>query len=236
MTTCKKQRKESGFTLIELSMSLLFIAFIMLLLISTLFSMMRTYNKGVWMSQINQAGRQIMADMSESMRFSSRAAVIPAGAQRFCAGGVSYIWNVGNSGGASSSFKNMFGTEPANAITNKTSTLRLVRIADSTGSYCTTNLTTMPSKTDGSVTNMLSSGAIIQKFQVSVNPLGNLLKIDVVISTEGDVQPQQVNAAGAPDPNGTWKCGDVVNGHFTPSGNQYCAFIELNTIVFRRSL
>jgi hypothetical protein len=224
-TCCKNRKKsceirEKGFSLIELSMALLFIAFVMIFLITTLVSVMRTYNKGVWLSQINQAGRQINSDIGDRARFADKAIYVKD-ANRLCVGGVAYLWNtaedikLGDDGKMKA--KNWF--EGESSETN----LRLVRVTNPTGSLCTTSTTSRPKRSgDSNVTVLLGTGATIQKFAVESSTVTNLTKITAVFSTTGDNQPT------LSDDGKTWTCLDKY-GH-----NQYCAFMQLNLTVFGR--
>jgi len=211
---------ESGFSLIELSVALLFVAFIMVFLITTLLSIMKTYNKGVWLSQINQAGRQINADIGAQARFSSEATYLPD-QNRLCMGGVSYLWNINKK-----TIVNWFNEE--GSARPSATALRLVRIADASGAYCaSSSKLPMPSRTDSAVTILLGPGALVQEFTVASSNATNLTSLTAVFSTDGDNQPQKVG--------GSWQCGDVQpDGSFKADNNQYCAFININLVVFRR--
>jgi type II secretory pathway pseudopilin PulG len=209
----KKSERQEGFTLVELSMSLVFIAFIILFLTSTMLSIMRTYNKGIWLNQINQAGRQVNADISDQARFSKSKITIVNSNQRLCIGGVAYIWNV------SGTNQNTFSpatTEP----------LRFVRVLDGAGEYCS-NVELMPNRNSASVSSMLGSGVIIQKFDVAESANTGLVHIHAVFSTEGDVQPK-ANASGQ------YECGQTIGGIFRAGNNQFCAFAEFDIITYRR--
>jgi prepilin-type N-terminal cleavage/methylation domain-containing protein len=214
---------QRGFTLIELSMALLFISFIMLLLISTLLSMMRTYNKGVWLSQINQAGRQINADISGQARFSSKPNYQKDN-NRLCVGGVSYIWNT-NDQIEDGSFINWYSGEGATQP-GQTS-LRLVRVIDSNGRLCSSGgLAEMPNRNSSDVTSLLGSGVAIQEFTVNSSVHESLFGVQAVFSTEGDVKPVLHD--------GRWQCVEA-DGTFSASNSQFCAFIDLNLVVYGRS-
>ena len=202
-----------GFTLIELSMALLFVSFIMLFLVTTLFTIMRTYNKGVWVSQINQAGRQINADIGDQMRFSGN--VVSAN-NRLCVGGIAYLWNEKD--------------ETVNSYSDPnfaSSRLVLIRAVDK--GYCN-DTSQMPDRpgADG-VSVLLGSGVVVQRFDVTQSSRGDLLRVNAVFSTGGDNQPQLDTT------DGQWRCGDVVGGTFIAGSNHYCAFIDLNLTVFGRN-
>jgi len=214
----KKDEQQEGFTLIELSMSLVFIAFIILFLSSTLLSIMRTYNKGIWLSQINQAGRQINADISDQARFSKNKVVIDKSAQRFCIGDVTYIWNTIDS------VKNRYSNEPVDSVSNKSTKLRFARVLDGTGKYCRDS-SSMPDRDNSNTSALLGSGIIVKELEVTEGKTG-LVRVRAVFSTEGDDQAQKVD--------GHYRCGQVVGGVFKVGSNQFCAFAEFDIITYRR--
>jgi type II secretory pathway pseudopilin PulG len=213
--------RQSGFTLIELSMSLLFIAFIILFLTSTMLSIMQTYNKGVWLNQINQAGRQINADVSGQSRYSKDSISILPEEQRMCIGGVAYLWNTVDS------FKNYYvGDNQKDADGNVITKLRFVRILDGKGEFCS-NSVKMPDRDDTNISILLGPGSIVKEFKVTEGKIG-LLRIQAVFSTEGGDQPQYNEDINH------WQCGQIIGDQFVVGKNQFCAFAEFDIIVYRR--
>lgn len=85
---------QRGFTVIELTLAMAFLAFILLFTTTTLVQMMRTYNKGITIKQINQAGRTITEDLARSLGSGESADIIttylPQG--RLCVGNAVYMW------------------------------------------------------------------------------------------------------------------------------------------------
>lgn len=222
-----KRSNNQGFTLIELSMSLVFIAFIILFLVSTMLSIMRTYNKGIWLDQINQAGRQINADISDQTRYSKNKIVVKDADQRFCVGGVTYIWNTFDS------FKNRYDEETNTDLTSKKTKLRFVRVLDDTGKYCYDN-SSMPSRSDSNTSILLGPGVVVQHFKITEGKSG-LLRVEVVFSTEGMISDNDRSDQPRLNPEtGRWQCGQVIEGEFKATNNQYCAFAEFDIIVYRR--
>ena len=74
-----------GFTLVEVTLAMVFIAIIIAVLAATTVNIIRSYNKGVWLSQINQAGQQLNTDIGEKARYSTMAKVFEDN-QRICVG------------------------------------------------------------------------------------------------------------------------------------------------------
>ena len=237
--------KQSGFTLIEVSTALIFVGFIIFILAATTVNIVRSYNKGIWLAQINQAGQQMNSDIGDKARYSP-AATVKAKERRMCINGVSYLWNTqkdidnGQLGG------NVYFGSGGTPI-------RLARIDDPKGEYCL-DLQRQPKlpSADSNVHILLGRGATIQEFKVEEQKAGApLLTISVVVSTEGADRPYKVsldNVSGKyreDMANGTWQCGDFIDDHpsngkldegeFTPAKNQYCSFAKYTFTVYERS-
>lgn len=233
--------KQSGFTLIEVSTALIFVGFIIFILAATTVNIVRSYNKGIWLAQINQAGQQMNSDIGDKARYSPAATVKPD-ERRMCINGVSYLWNTqkdidddpGN---------NRYSDGPGTPI-------RLARIDDPNGDYCNkpTKRPELPS-VNPNVHILLGRGATIQEFKVEQKTDAPLLTISVVVSTEGANRPYKVTLDKSgkyqeDTTNGTWQCGDFIDGNnnnkldpgeFTPAKNQYCSFAKYTFTVYERS-
>lgn len=233
--------KQSGFTLIEVSTALIFVGFIIFILAATTVNIVRSYNKGIWLAQINQAGQQMNSDIGDKARYSP-AATVDTTNRRMCINGVSYLWNtqqdIDNSNGGD------------NVYFDKTP-IRLARIDDPKGEYCS-NSTKHPDlpSTNPNVHILLGRGATIQEFEVKRKDNVPLLTISVVVSTEGANRPYKVilDKSGKYKEdmaNGTWQCGDLIDSNnnnmfdnnevFTPAKNQYCSFAKYTFTVYERS-
>ena len=237
--------KESGFTLIEVSTALIFVGFIIFILAATTVNIVRSYNKGIWLAQINQAGQQMNNDIGDKARYSPAATVKPD-KRRMCINGVSYLWNtqqdIDNSNGGD------------NVYSDKTP-IRLARIDDPKGEYCT-DLTKRPDlpSVNPNVHILLGRGTTIQEFKVEQKTDAPLLTISVVVSTEGANRPIKAYTdntgivhidAGQNNPNSSWQCGEWIDKNdngivestdtFTPAKNQYCSFAKYTFTVYERS-
>lgn len=236
--------KQSGFTLIEVSTALIFVGFIIFILAATTVNIVRSYNKGIWLAQINQAGQQMNSDIGDKARYSP-AATVKAKERRMCINGVSYLWNTqkdidnGQLGG------NVYFGSGGTPI-------RLARIDDPKGEYCL-DLQRQPKlpSADSNVHILLGRGATIQEFKVEEQKAGApLLTISVVVSTEGANRPYKVTLDKSGKykedmTNGTWQCGDLIDSNnnnmfdnnevFTPAKNQYCSFAKYTFTVYERS-
>lgn len=239
--------KQSGFTLIEVSTALIFVGFIIFILAATTVNIVRSYNKGIWLAQINQAGQQMNSDIGDKARYSPAATVKPD-KRRMCINGVSYLWNT----------QKDIDDDPGNNryFDGPGTPIRLARIDDPRGDYCNkpTKRPKLPSD-DSNVHILLGRGATIQEFKVEEQKAGApLLTISVVVSTEGANRPIKAYT----DPTGIvhidadqsnsdsyWQCGEWIdkdgNGRvdstdiFTPAKNQYCSFAKYTFTVYERS-
>lgn len=238
--------KQSGFTLIEVSTALIFVGFIIFILAATTVNIVRSYNKGIWLAQINQAGQQMNNDIGDKARYSPAATVKPD-KRRMCINGVSYLWNtqqdIDNSNGNSNGGDNRYSDGTP---------IRLARIDDPKGEYCS-NSTKHPDlpSANPNVHILLGRGATIQEFKVEEQKAGApLLTISVVVSTEGANRPYKVTLDKSGKyqedmTNGTWQCGDLIDSNnnnmfdnnevFTPAKNQYCSFAKYTFTVYERS-
>ena len=235
--------KQSGFTLIEVSTALIFVGFIIFILAATTVNIVRSYNKGIWLAQINQAGQQMNSDIGDKARYSPAATVKPD-ERRMCINGVSYLWNTQ---------KDIDDDPGNNRYSDGTGTpIRLARIDDPSGDYCNkpTKRPELPS-VNPNVHILLGRGATIQEFKVEEQKAGApLLTISVVVSTEGANRPYKVTLDKSGKykedmTNGTWQCGDLIDSNnnnmfdnnevFTPAKNQYCSFAKYTFTVYERS-
>lgn len=236
--------KQSGFTLIEVSTALIFVGFIIFILAATTVNIVRSYNKGIWLAQINQAGQQMNSDIGDKARYSP-AADVKAKERRMCINGVSYLWNTQKDIDNNGSGDNVY------VYSNGTTPIRLARIDDPNGDYCT-DLTRRPKLPSGDdkVHILLGRGATIQEFKVEQKTDAPLLTISVVVSTEGANRPYKVTLDKSGRykedmTNGTWQCGDLIDSNnnnmfdnnevFTPAKNQYCSFAKYTFTVYERS-
>lgn len=235
--------KQSGFTLIEVSTALIFVGFIIFILAATTVNIVRSYNKGIWLAQINQAGQQMNSDIGDKARYSPAAKVDTIN-RRMCINGVSYLWNTQKDIDSPGNNRYFDGT-PGTPI-------RLARIDDPNGEYCNkpTKRPELPS-VNPNVHILLGRGATIQEFKVEEQKAGApLLTISVVVSTEGANRPYKVTLDKSGKykedmTNGTWQCGDLIDSNnnnmfdnnevFTPAKNQYCSFAKYTFTVYERS-
>lgn len=126
---------QSGFTLVELTLSMAFIAMLLLGIAMLTMQISTIYNKGLTMRAVNEAGQLISRDIQNTLNgaIASDDGVIvryDTGGGRLCANNTVYAWNYGKyltSGGFNGN---------QNILTDGTTGIRLLKFTgDST--YCT---------------------------------------------------------------------------------------------------
>ncbi len=197
--------KQKGFTLIELMLAMAFIAFMLLFITSAILQATKLYVKGSAIRQINQAGRQVLSDISTKMRYSTPTNLL--GKNRLCVGGVSYIWNIE-------------GTVPTNtfAAPNSTAPLHLVSLDDPSGNLCVPPYGAID-KTK--TTSLVGDESTVLQFVVSHNVDSSLWDVSLILSTGGSNLP----LFGQSTPT-TFACA---------SDNQFCAFGDFKTSIYSRA-
>lgn len=152
-----RRTNQNGFTLIELMIALAFVGFILIFAVTTIVQVMQTYNKGLSVKQINQAGRTTLEDISRYLRTADPGAVniSAVGSNRACFGGVSYVWNLYNTPSAS-----------ANKYSDGTS-LTLARVNDSASAMCSNAGGSYPSVPKAQATDVLQSNIWVMGISIS---------------------------------------------------------------------
>lgn len=152
----KHHKQEQGFTLVELSLSMAFIAMLLLGIALLTIQISAIYNKGLTMRSVNESGRLIAKDMQQTLNaaVATKVAFVDDDAGgRLCANNVVYAWNYAgriNSNGFSSN-QNIYDSGEAG--------IRLIRFAGGVG-YCNASLGSypaIPSGVDG-LTELLKEG------------------------------------------------------------------------------
>lgn len=158
---------QKGFTLVELLLAMAFIAFLLIFTVSVIMQLTLLYSKGLATRQINQTGRQVVDALSRSLRDTKPR---PAGAQRLCVDGTTYVWNT-----SSSIVNNYADGAPVG----------FVSVADPTGTYCS------GSNVPRNLTKDLL-GPNLSVVTFTVTPVGRLWDIKLLISTGGSNIVQNV--------------------------------------------
>lgn len=135
----------SGFTLIELMLSMSFVALLLLAIAMTTMRISSIYNKGMTLRQVNQTGRSISDELQRSITSAApfdvnadsadpRYIQMPAGASvseggRLCLGNYTYAWNYGKALAEGDGVNTYAAPDDSEQI-------RFVKVADSGASLC----------------------------------------------------------------------------------------------------
>lgn len=123
--------KQRGFTLVELNLSVAFVAILILGIAMTTVQVTRMYQKGVTVKTVNQVGRDITEQLRRDFAAASPSAVNldSAGSGRVCLGNVSYLFN---------DAVNLNDEDDSNNIkwSDGIESVVLVRVEDPSGTYC----------------------------------------------------------------------------------------------------
>lgn len=163
---------QQGFTLVELLFAMAFVGFIIVFAITTVIQVMGTYNKGLAVKQINQAGRTTIEDISRYIRTSKPNGInMVASANRVCLGSVSYVWN----------------TQAAD--TNKYSDgsrVTLARVNDNGGNMCQLSNGGYPTVPKDQSTSILTNSVWVMGVTVSPSAGGSLVDVAVNLAVAND--------------------------------------------------
>ena len=137
----KDKKMPSGFTLVELSFSMIFIALLMISMTMTIIQIINTYNRGLLMKEVNQVGRTVTDQMQRTISSSTPSSTVnivkftnPSNSSevtggRLCLGNYSYIYNF-----AKTLKESSINTQ--NKIGSSGSKVGFIRIPDEGGNYC----------------------------------------------------------------------------------------------------
>ena len=212
------RRNKGGFTLIELMFAMAFVAFLMIFIVTSIVQIMRIYNKGLAIRDINQSGRQLVEDMTRSLRYANAlqfsANGYQAASQRICTNGVTYAWNIENAAGINEINK-YSGIDASNPV------IRFIRVDDKGGLLCNIPAPAIPKVQSR---DLLSPQLAIQQLSLSSTEAGHIVTVDSVIATQGLNRPL---GPGRP----------TVSGFECPVGSDgaFCAFGNFQTTVYIRN-
>jgi prepilin-type N-terminal cleavage/methylation domain-containing protein len=160
------QYSKKGFTLIELTLALAFVSVLLISIATTTIQLGQTYNRGLTIKSLNQAGRNIISELQRTINSGITFNITDGYIHdniggRLCTGTYSYVWNYGKSLNNSSVTNNKY--------VNSKSPIRFAKVIDSGGTYCSYT-DTPPNIIDDNATEMLTVGdreLAIQSFTVS---------------------------------------------------------------------
>ncbi len=143
----RNNKRERGFTIIELMMAMAFISVLLVVITLTIIQIGSIYNKGLTMRAVNQSGTTISADIRQTLSggqpFDTSTGFVlqtlnggkttnvgDAAGGRLCTGTYSYIWNFGGQQVSSNSYQD--GSD------SSSKRVGFVRVRDNGAQYCAT--------------------------------------------------------------------------------------------------
>lgn len=214
--TQTQHTKEQGFTLVELTLSIAFIGFLVLFTVIATLQVLRTYDKGLAVKEINQTARTIVEELARSVRSATFSSLntdpneATPSQSRICIGGVSYVWNV--AGGNLNKFSST-GNPP----------VTFVRVNDSGGALCNGTSGSYPNVDPDDAVKLLSDRVWVQEVSIDKNNNTGMATITMQLSTRDDPLSPQLEA----QPGGGVRC----KGQ---AGDQFCAVATLTTTISMR--
>lgn len=200
-------RKNSGFTIVELTLAMTFLSLLMLAIAMMTLQIGAVYTKGMTLREVNQAGQQLSSDLQRTLA-QSVGAVKSIGnttGGRLCVDNIVYAWNYGPKLGQSSAL-NVINGKSGYDRTN----VRFVKfVRTSSDDYCAAPSGTYP-ELPGSATEVLGAGngsIALHTFSLTEHsyaddPTQTIYDIKMLIGTK-DTGAIGAGGAGActPDPN-----------------------------------
>lgn len=252
-----KKAKDQGFTLVEITMGVMFAAFIVLILGMTFVGLLNIYTKGMRLSQVKSASDAISSDISRIATNSSPQLVkiliskTNGGKKdlvnytddgdkggrgqygRLCMGGITYAWKLAGSND---------NTTPSLARYNKEFCDK-----DSSGQYKdlkASNLTDVLLSPDtpllsfepiqGNGRKLKNDGDSVRILTVSVTIGTDNFNSPMYFANSADSSPRSYKPYGADA--GGFKCGNklVSTEGFSEGVNKNCAFVEMKFTAYER--
>jgi Tfp pilus assembly protein PilV len=226
-------KSSQGFTLIELLLAMTFVSFILIFMALTLVQMIRTYDKGLTIKQINQAGRVLTEDISKKMRSELPGDInldyVAEG--RLCIGNIMYAWNPVYIGSRTSPTPNSSANFDRYTFSDGTRVTMARKLLTNPTDCSNPNQAVNMAR--GSETySLLGDRARVLWAGTSINADGRLVDFTFILGTY-DVSDKTSILSGA--------TGNIFNTPYFQSGQpvcqsgsngNYCSFNEFSTIVY----
>jgi hypothetical protein len=200
-------RLTTGFTLIELMLSMSFVAMLLVAIAGTTMEIIHIYTKGLTVREVNQAGRAISEDVQRTVATTAPFKVSPANQSdskyitrtaggRLCTGAYTYAWNYGKTRELSGD-----GGLPSvyNRYVSGRGTIRLVKVSDAGGMLCVNPNAAVP---DDQAKELLMAGdrnLAVQRLTVTAGARDDASgqALYAVSLTLGTNDQAQLNATGS---------------------------------------
>jgi hypothetical protein len=197
-------KKSQGFTVLELTLAMAFLSFVLVFISLAVIQMLRIYDEGITMKQINQAGSNITSDLSRLIRTSvSTQDVITTNIDKgvICVGNVAYVWNPlyksDKTLNTSTRF-NFNGPEPISLAR------WYVGSPLSPSSVCNTAGAVSARAKDGDNYPLLSQRARVLWVNMSRSSDNKLIKITFYLGTYDPAELPYLSAVPNPSPSGVY--------------------------------
>lgn len=224
-----RHKSQQGFTVIELTLAMTFVAFILIFTTLTTIQMMKTYNKGVTIKEINQAGRTLTEDLSRSLTAGKASSVnlsyLDQG--KLCVGASTYIWNPVYTGAA-------HAYNDGGVTYHKWPNGDRVGLARSVSALCNaSNAITLPAP-DENTFSLLSDQARVLDVSATRYDGGKLVKLVFTLGTF-DTNEEPSLGASPIDTSGLYNTPYFNGANLTCRPNDqgnFCAFGTFRTTVY----
>ncbi len=199
------KRTEHGFTLIELLLAMAFVSFMLLFVVGATVQLLRTYNKGLAIKSIDQAGRSTTDQLSRDIQ-SSKLVILPVGSNRLCTDSAAYVWNTPTNS------TNKYLAPDANTA------IQLVRSTEP--NLCTKVGAIYPALKIALSAELLTPGIGVQALTELQSSDLKLTQFQLQVATNGSNTPTDIDI-----PTGQRVCAGGVDG-------QFCATSSFTTTVY----
>ena len=225
------KKNASGFTLIELMLSMAFVSVLLIMITMTVIQIGNIYTRGLTIKEVNQAGSALATELQRDINASTPFDITAGGPNyvvndwggRLCIGQYSYIWNYGKAlNNNDSSHLNIYDGTSSEKI-------RFIKVLDSGSSYCSKATTTKKVIDPSDAVELLSASehdlaihefSIVSSSTASDNKTGQkIYNIEFIIGTNDISALNYVGAA-------TCKTPDDVKSDLS-----YCLVNQFNIVV-----
>ena len=201
-----KNTIQQGFTLVELMLSMAFVAVLLMAIGGTTIQITHIFTKGATIREVNQIGRLVSDDIQRTVAATAPFKVSPAnqadskyitrdGGGRLCTGDYTYAWNYGKT----RELSGIVGQPTAyNTYTSGSGVIRLVKVADNGGELCANPTSQIP---NSQATELLRAGdrnLAIQEWAVSAGSRDDAIgqALYAISFTIGTNDQAQLTASG----------------------------------------
>jgi hypothetical protein len=226
----RRNTDQKGFTVIELTLAMAFLGFILIFTTTTTVQMMRTYNKGLTIKQINQAGRTLTEDLARSLSAGKASDVNTSyvAQGRLCVGNAVYMWTP---------VYNPDNTYNSNVTTNfngsAATLIRTDRTSGSAGTCSANGALTLTSSVDRFA--LLSDQARVLNVDIEQNSDKKLARLIFTLGTYDATEEAALEATPTPIYKNIYNTPYFSGGQLTcrpDSAGNFCAFSTFSTTVY----